>query len=109
MPSLFSVASDLGLANCPANLPTLTIGKDAPYVKTAAICNINLKVSLRLSALNSANDSAQSPPCNKKALPSDTLASFSFKVLASPANTNGGRDFNLSSVFFNTLVSPYVG
>ena len=48
-----------------------------------------------LSGWNSAKLSAQSPPWSKNALPSTTSASWSFKCLVSPANTNGGEDFNL--------------
>ena len=107
--SLISKGSDLGLANCPASLPTFTIGKDAPYVKTAAICKITRNESLKLSALNSAKDSAQSPPCNKNALPSDTSANLDFNVLASPAKTKGGSDLSFSSTSFNLFVSEYTG
>ena len=32
-PSIVSLSEDLGLANCPAILPTLTIGHEAPKLK----------------------------------------------------------------------------
>ena len=87
-----------GLENCPAILPNLTTGIEADDVNTSAICKMTLKVSLILSGWNSAKLSAQSPPCNKKALPSTTLANSFFNDRDSPANTKGG---NLL-MFFNT-------
>jgi hypothetical protein len=73
------------------------------------ICSRIWKVSLMLLALNSLNLSAQSPPCNRKALPRAVSSSLSSKLLASPANTNGGE---LSSVFrtpSSACSSVYVG
>ena len=51
-------------------------------------------VSRILLAENSLKLSAQSPPCTKNALRSVALASSAFKLLHSPANTNGGKVFN---------------
>ena len=58
---------------------------------------MTLKVSLILSALNSEKLSAQSPPCNRKALPSDTSLSWLLRDLTSPAKTRGGKLANLFS------------
>ena len=85
-----------GLENCPAILPTFATGYEADAVNTKAICKINLKVSLILSGWNSAKLSAQSPPCNKKALPSTTSANCFVNDLVSPAKTSGGKFFNFS-------------
>ena len=46
IPSIVSLSDDLGLANCPAILPTFTTGQDAPNVHTTAICQITLKLFL---------------------------------------------------------------
>ena len=73
------------------------MGKFVPEVKTTAICKITLNVSRILSALNSVKLSAQSPPCNKKPLPSDTSANERFKDLTSPAKTRGGKLFKVPS------------
>ncbi len=73
------------------------------------ICSRIWKVSLMLLALNSLNLSAQSSPCNRKALPRAVSSSLSSKLLASPANTDGGE---LSSVFrtpSSACRSVYVG
>src|ERR1700730_7252871 len=51
---------------------------------------MTLSLSRMLSAEKSAKDSAQSPACNKKPLPSLTRASPAFNDRASPANTSGG-------------------
>ncbi len=67
-----SVLAERGLANWPAIRPTLTTGTPAAYVSATAICKMIFSLSRMESALNSANDSAQSPACNKKALPSAT-------------------------------------
>ena len=92
----FSVGALLGFENCPAILPTLTTGTEADAVKTKDICKRTLNVSLILSGWNSAKLSAQSPPCNKKALPSATSAKDFFKDLDSPAKTKGGYFFNFT-------------
>ena len=56
-----------------------------------------------LSGLNSAKLSAQSPACNKKAFPSTTFASCSFKCLVSPAKTKGGKFFILLRTLFSSF------
>ena len=84
------MSEDLGFANCPAILPTFITGSDVANIKTADICRNNLKISLMLSGLCSAKDSAQSPPWSKNAFPWLAKASFSFRSLASPAKTSGG-------------------
>jgi hypothetical protein len=70
--------------------PTLTTGIAAPKVSTTAICNNTRSVSRMLSGWNSANDSAQSPPWSRNALPAQTSASRFCRLRASPANTSGG-------------------
>ena len=74
-----------------------------------AICNNTLKLSLILLALCSANDSAQSPPCNKKALPSATSAILFLNLLASSAKTKGGLIDNSFSTLFTLARSLYSG
>jgi hypothetical protein len=88
---MVSKSSDLGLANCPAILPNFTTGIPAPYIKTTAICSKTLYVSLTLSALNSLNDSAQSPPNKTNAFPFAALANWLCNFLDSPAKTSGGK------------------
>ena len=100
-PFIISKSDDLGFANWPAIRPILTTGFLPPKVKTTAIFNNTLKVSLIKSAENSSKLSAQSPPCNKKAFPDSTFAKSFFRFLTSPANTSGGR---LQSEF-TTLLS----
>ena len=90
----------LGLANCPAILPTLTIGRFVPEVSMIAICKITRNVSRILSAWNSEKLSAQSPPCSKKPLPSATSASELLRDLTSPAKTSGGNPFKVSRTLF---------
>jgi hypothetical protein len=46
--------------------------------------------SRMLTAENSSKLSAQSPACNRNALPAATCASDACNERASPANTNGG-------------------
>ena len=104
-----SKGDDLGLEYWPANLPILTTGKADPKVRTTAICNNTLKLSLILLALCSANDSAQSPPCNKKALPSATSAILFLNLLASSAKTKGGLIDNSFSTLFTLARSLYSG
>ena len=54
-----------------------------------------------MSGLNSAKLSAQSPPCNKNALPSTTFASCCFKCLVSPAKTKGGKVLILFKTWYH--------
>lgn len=61
------------------------------------------KVSPMLLALNSLNLSAQSPPCNRKALPRAVSSSLSSKLLASPANTDGGELYSVFRTTFQCL------
>ena len=64
-----SESLERGFANWPAMRPIFTIGIDAPYVSTTAICRIVL-MRLRIwSAVAPANVSAQSPPCSRNAPP----------------------------------------
>ena len=49
IPFIVSLSEDRGLANCPAILPTLTTGHEAPKVKTTAICKITLNEFFILS------------------------------------------------------------
>ena len=58
-----------------------------------------------LSGWNSAKLSAQSPPCNKKALPSATSARAFFKDLDSPAKTRGGYFLILLKTKSNSSLS----
>ena len=85
-----SNAAERGLANWPAMRPTLMTGTPVEYVRTTAICRITLSLSRMASAENASKDSAQSPACSRKALPSATSASWDVSALASPANTRGG-------------------
>ena len=62
-------------------------------------------VSLILSGWNSAKLSAQSPPCNKKALPSTTSAKDFFSDLVSPAKTKGGYFLSLPKTISNSFLS----
>ncbi len=59
---MVSKSDERGLAYWPAMRATLVTGHRPANVNTTAICKITLKVSRILGALNSANDSAQSPP-----------------------------------------------
>ena len=90
-PSRVSSFELRGLAYCPAIRPILMIGRLAPYVSTTAICRIVLILLRMLSAVASANVSAQSPPCSKNASPRPAAASRPLSTSASPANTSGGR------------------
>ncbi len=51
--------------------PTFSVGTPVLYVSTSDIWRITFSLSRMLSAENSANDSAQSPACRRKPLPSD--------------------------------------
>ena len=62
----------------------------APYVRTTAICSSVLILLRMLSAVASANVSAQSPPCRKNASPRAAAAIFVLSSSHSPANTSGG-------------------
>ena len=62
----------------------------APYVSTAAIWSMILSFSRIVIAVNSWNDSTQSPAWRRNARPSPTLASASRSARASPAKTSGG-------------------
>ena len=104
-----SKSFDLGLANCPAILPTLITGKLEKYCKTAAICKIVL-IRLRIeSAVAAANVSAQSPPCNQNALPSAASAILDFKLSHSPAKTKGGKVFKVATESANAFLSGHSG
>ncbi len=72
-------------------------------------CSRIWKVSLILLALNSLNLSAQSPPCNRKALPQAVSSSLSSKLLASPVNTDGGELFSVFRTPSSACSSVYVG
>ena len=85
------MSADRGLANCPAILPSFTTGTPAEYVRTTAICKMTLRRSRMESAENDSKDSAQSPACNRNALPSDTRPSSAVRRRDSPANTSGGN------------------
>ena len=73
------------------------------------IAAIGGKVSRIFCGWNSAKLSAQSPPCSRKAFPSATLASLSFKSRLSPAKTSGGIFFRKRRVSSNWLLSGYSG
>ncbi len=77
--------------------PIFTTGHLAPKVSTTAICSMTLNVSRMLSAENSPKLSAQSPPCSRKARPSETAASSRFSLRASPAKTRGGYEASRAS------------
>src|SRR5262249_42484538 len=71
-----STACERGLVYCPATRATLTTGRLAPYVSTTAICSSVRALDNRWDSVLSANVSAQSPPCNRNARPSQTSASL---------------------------------
>ena len=89
---IFSMSALRGLANWPAMRPTLMVGTPRLYVSTTAICKMTRSFSRMLLAENSSKLSAQSPACNKNALPAHTCASEFCSARASPANTNGGYE-----------------
>src|SRR5690349_17795653 len=62
-----------------------------------------------LSAEKSANDSAQSPACSRKPLPSATRARVVRSVRASPANTSGGNVRSSSSAAVSATASGHTG
>src|SRR5579871_93249 len=70
---------------------------------------MTFNLSRMLSAENSANDSAQSPACNKKPSPAATLASDAFSERASPANTSGGMRRSSSTTASTAAVSAHAG
>src|ERR1700686_10053 len=108
-PSRFSVGDERGLANCPAIRPTFTVGTPVLYVNTTDICRITLSLSRMLSAVNSANDSAQSPALRRKPSPTLTAASDSRSERASPANTSGGMRRSSSVTSSSSAVSGHSG
>ena len=61
------------------------------------------------SAVAPSKVSAQSPPCNQKALPSAASAIFSFRLSHSPAKTSGGNFFNDSTALANSFASGHCG
>ena len=97
------------MANCPAIRPTLTTGRAAPYIRTTAICSKMRNISRILLAPKSSKLSAQSPPCNKKALPLATSPSDFFSRMDSSAKTKGGYLCSFRSTHFNTAASSYSG
>ena len=52
------------------------------------------------SAVAAAKVSAQSPPCNQKALPAAASAIFALRSSHSPAKTSGGNDFKRETACF---------
>ena len=60
-------------------------------------------------ALNSLNDSAQSPPKSTNAFPAAAFASCACNDRASPANTKGGRLAISASAFESSSSSSYFG
>src|SRR5690606_34700145 len=72
--------------------PIFTMGMEAPYVSTTAICRTVLMRLRILSAVAPANVSAQSPPCSRKAFPDAARARRSRRSSTSPANTSGGNE-----------------
>src|SRR5205809_659154 len=108
-PSRFSKGDDRGLANCPAIRPTFTVGTPVLYINTTDICRITLSLSRMLSAVNSANDSAQSPAWSRKPSPLLTAASDSRNERASPANTSGGMRRSSSVTSSSSAVSGHSG
>ena len=61
------------------------------------------------SAEKSANDSAQSPACSRKASPLATAASCAVRWRDSPAKTSGGRVASRASAFFSASASGQSG
>ena len=62
-----------------------------------------------LSALNSEKLSAQSPPCNRKASPSEAFASEFLSDLTSPAKTKGGKSLKEVSTLSRCFWFLYSG
>src|SRR5580692_1746390 len=89
--------------------PTFTTGTSAAKVNTVAMLRKTQNVSRMLFAENSVKLSAQSPPCNRKALPSDTRASAEVRLRASPANTSGGWVRSRASTAAKAAASGYSG
>ena len=106
---MVSVGAERGLTNWPASRPTFTIGEAAPKVRTTAICNKTRKVSRILSGWNSAKLSAQSPPCSRKAFPSQTSPRVRFSFRASPAKTSGGNVRSCAEISASRSMSSYTG
>ena len=61
------------------------------------------------SAVKSANDSAQSPACSRKASPLATSASSAVRWRASPAKTRGGTVDSRASAFLSASASGQSG
>jgi hypothetical protein len=78
--------------------PTLTMGTDAAYVSTTAICSSTRSLLRTLSAVAPASVSAQSPPWSRNASPRATAASLVLSSSHSPANTRGGIERSCSTV-----------
>src|ERR1700755_3598230 len=57
----------------------------------------------------SANLSAQSPPCSRKASPLATRPNAFFRLRASPAKTSGGNVASCASTSASAFVSVYTG
>ena len=108
-PSISSKSAERGLANWPAVRAILVTGRRPAKVSTIAICSSTLKVSRTLSALNSAKDSAQSPPCSRNPLPSATCARRFLRSLISCANTSGGSACSRVSTSRRRALSGYSG
>ncbi len=87
-------------------LRTFTTGIWPPNMRTTPIWRRTRKLSLMLLGSNSLKLSAQSPPCNKNALPRAASCSLSSKLRASPAKTRGGK---FSSVFSTSCRSSALG
>src|SRR5690554_5868958 len=106
---MVSKSPERGFAYWPAIRATLVTGQEPAKVSTMAICKITLKVSRIFGAVKSWNDSAQSPPCNRKPLPWQTLAKCFSKLRISSAKTKGGNDFNCASTAWSWAISWYSG
>ena len=68
----------------------------------------NVQGGWRLTEEQSSNSSAQSPPCNKNALPWATSASWLLSLSTSTGETKGGSRLSLPRTRSRCSLSPYV-
>ncbi len=79
-----------GLAYCPAIRPNLITGNPVDCSINADICDkVNVKSRI-IVAWQSSKDSAQSPPCRRKASPFATSFNKFLNALISEAKISGG-------------------
>ena len=108
-PSRTSSLALRGLAYCPAIRPTRITGFLSPAVSTSDICSRILSFWTIISDWHSSKLSAQSPPCNRKALPCWARASLALSSSISQLVTSGGSFDNSATAACRRSGSLYSG